>query len=85
MDIYKNKTRLPQVDSYHHCNTRKTNISYPRHKLTVIEKHRNYAGIRFYNKIPDKIKNCRSKNTYKRKVKELLINMEPFIVYYQDF
>ena len=62
-------------NQHQHCyNTRfKNNLLYPRHRLTLFENTPLYMGKRFYNKLPNYIKNEVSEDKFKILLKEFLI------------
>src|SRR5436190_23658135 len=58
----------------HHYFTRnKNNITLPNHNLQMYEKKTSYAGKRFFNHLPNSIKNVSNANKFRAQLKELLI------------
>ena len=64
----------------HQYNTRTRNVTYPIHRLTLSEKSPHYMCLKLYNKLPDNIKTIQSLEVFKRELKKLLINLEPYSV-----
>lgn len=66
----------PQVNKY---NTRLTHqIMYPTHRLQITEKTPHYMCIKLFNKLPMDIKTIVSNQKFKRELKKLLIQLEPY-------
>ncbi|XP_045471754.1 uncharacterized protein LOC123678662 [Harmonia axyridis] len=64
--------------SFHSYQTRQLNLSFPRHKLSITEKHPTYACIKYYNNLPVDIRNCQTLNLFKKKLKSFLLDLEPY-------
>lgn len=77
--FHKNRSNM-KVQSQHNYNTRTNDLNYPIHRLTLSEKSPHYMGIKFYNKLSDDIKTVPTENKFKRKVKKLLLDLEPYSV-----
>jgi hypothetical protein len=72
----KNKidNHIPQ-QSFHHYNTRKKNsVRQNQHRLKFFEKRPSYAGEKFFEFIPEQIKNEKNLIKFKKLLKEFLIN-----------
>lgn len=78
MFIYNNKSKFLTNNFDHQYNTRTTDINYPLHRLTLTEKSPHYMCIKFFNKLPVDIRIIESYNRYKQRIRELLINLEPY-------
>lgn len=58
--------------------TRNQFLHYPYHKTTILEKGCFYTGVKYFNKLPTKIKKCNNLTSFKAQTMELLINIEPY-------
>lgn len=76
--IFKHKNDYFVNSTEHSYNTRALDIMYPKHTLTLTEKSTYYRSIKFYNKLPNNLKLLESFNCFKKEVKKLLINLEPY-------
>lgn len=76
--IFKNKDRFLALNTQHEHNTRTRDITYPQHNLTLTEKGPLYMCIKLFNKIPSQCKNIVSINQFKRQVKKMMLNLEPY-------
>lgn len=77
--FYKNRDRF-NTSIQHEHNTRSYNIIYPIHRLTLLEKSAYYMCIKFFNKLPLNIKQTINERMFKKNVKQLLIELEPYSV-----
>lgn len=83
MFLFKNKEKFLQDSTEHNYNTRYVNITYPKHHLTLVEKSARYMCIKLYNKLPNYIKLINMVEQFKKEIKALLIDVEPYSP--QDF
>lgn len=74
---FKNKNQF-DTGHCHDYATRTHDLIYPQHRLTLLEKGPFYMCIKIFNKLPNNIKCCNSFNKFKKDVKNLLINLEPY-------
>lgn len=79
MFTVKNRNKFC-LQNQHEYNTRNTNILLPAHRLTLTEKNSFYRSAKFYNKLPDHIKRIHGIASFKRKLKLLLIQLEPYSI-----
>lgn len=75
---YKNKYELHEIT--HSYNTRHNNYNFPIHRLSMIENGPCYASMRFFNILPNRIKNIQNVKKYKRELFNLLLEVEPYNV-----
>lgn len=78
MFFFKNREVLFTANTDHPYNTRTLDMYYPQHRLSLTEKNPAYACIRVFNKLPQEIKSVSTLCSFKRRVKELLIDLEPY-------
>ena len=76
--IFKNKDTFLVNNIQHEYNTRTQDITYPQHNLTKTEKSPFYMCIKLYNKLPLTFKNIVSISLFKKKVKKMMVNLEPY-------
>lgn len=76
--VFKNKSHFEKYKSSHSYNTRTTDFMYPIHRLNTTEKNVTYSSLRLYNRLPDRIKAVTNFNTFKQKISQLLLNLEPY-------
>lgn len=76
--VFKNIGVYSTCSSFHSYQTRQLNLSFPRHKLSITEKHPTYACIKYYNNLPVDIRNCQTLNLFKKKLKSFLLDLEPY-------
>lgn len=62
----------------HRYNTRTLDVMYPIHHLTLSEKSPYYMCIKCYNTLPVELKDIQSQKIFKRKIKLMLIELEPY-------
>jgi len=62
---------------------RSLNVNYPQPRLAVTETCPYYMCIKLCNILPDKFKLIQSEKLFKREIKEMLINLEPYCL--KDF
>lgn len=59
--------------SYHNYNTRRNDLVLPPHNSTLYEKSPSYLCIKLYNSLPEEIKNTQNFNSFKAKIKNVLV------------
>lgn len=79
MFVFRNKEKF-QNDTDHEYNTRNLDIFYPQHRLTLTEKSPYYRCIKFYNKLPHSTRIIESQNGFKKAIRSLLIDLEPYSI-----
>lgn len=77
---YNNMKNYKKCNSVHDYHTRTSDIIYPRHKLVKSEHHPEYAAIRYYNRLPENLKTCNNLGVFKKSIKLMLVNLEPYSV-----
>lgn len=78
--VHKNMDRFSSEQHSHSYNTRfKNQLQYPIHRLKLFENTPYYMGLKFYNKLPNCVKELNI-NKFKIVVKKLLINKEYYDV-----
>lgn len=66
--------KLTRMRESHNYNTRnKINFSLPQHHLTVYEKQASYTGPKYYNILPDNLKEIWEERNFKRKLQDWLL------------
>lgn len=78
MFVFKNKDKFTIHNIPHAYETRGTNINYPVHRLTITEINPHYMCIKLYNKLNEKLKKIEKIHKFKKEIKNLLINLEPY-------
>lgn len=84
--FFKNKSMF-DLEVHHSYNTRSVNVNYPIHRLTITEKNPYYACLKLFNTLQNDLKLERNEKLFKRKVKQMLINLEPYCIrdYVRDY
>lgn len=77
MFFFKNR-HMFEHEKLHQYNTRTVSVNYPRHKLSLTEKHPSYACLKFYNLLPNDIKQISCEKLFKNRVRSLLVTTEPY-------
>jgi hypothetical protein len=54
--------------------------NFPNHRLSMMEKGPCYASIKFFNSLPNRIKNLLNLKNFKREVFKLLVEIEPYTI-----
>lgn len=75
--FFKNRNCFEVLVNHQH-NTRTCSINYPIHRLTLTERSPNYMCLRLYNKLPEKLKRINSEKRFKREIKTMLLELEPY-------
>lgn len=78
MFLFKNRDLFDLKPKEHGYFTRTSDLSYPKHRLTLTERCPHYMCLKLFNALPDKLKKCNSEKLYKVEIRKLLINMEPY-------
>lgn len=78
MFIFKHRKDFNLYTSSHQYSTRTADLNYPIHRLTLSEKAPQYMCIKLYNKLPASIKSLLSINEFKKRLKYLLVDLEPY-------
>lgn len=77
--VYKNKDTFREAMTNHQHNTRhRNNFCYPLHTSNLLEKGCYYMCLKWYNLLPRHIKEINSLQHFKRKIKNILIQLEPY-------
>lgn len=76
--LFNNKSIFKKHSQNHNYNTRTLNFDFPVHRLTLTEKGAYYMCIKCFNKLPREIKCIQINRVFKKKVRKLLINLEPY-------
>lgn len=77
--IFKHKS-LFEMEKSHEYQTRSSDAKFPSHRLTLTEKNPVYMCVKFYNSLPEDIRAIESQETYKKSLKKLLIELEPYSI-----
>lgn len=77
MFVCRNKSFFEDPNIHHH-HTRAEFLRYPTHRLQLTKKGPHYMCVKLYNKLPIEIKRSENQRTFKRDVKKLLIQLEPY-------
>lgn len=75
---FKNKNYFNEYLQTSTYNTRNFQFIYPRHHLTITEKNVNYSCIKIFNRLPQEIKDLLNLNQFKKKIYNLLVDLEPY-------
>lgn len=78
--LFKNRSRFTVHTNSHTYDTRTLDLSYPIHRLSLTEEHPSYMCLRLYNKLPVRIKALADLPTFRKEIKKLLIELEPYRV-----
>lgn len=74
LGVKLNLGNLQLLGDFHNYNTRHRNeLAVPSHNLQIYTKKPQYAGTKFFNHLPQNIKSEQNLRTFKRKLKEYLI------------
>lgn len=65
---------MPQID----YNTRNADYIYPKHRLATTEKGGFYNCLKFFNRLPKRIKTAQNFKLFKKNVFEILADVEPY-------
>lgn len=76
--FFKNKDEMIQHTTAHNYQTRTLDLHYPKHRLSLSERHPSYNCIRIYNHLPNSFRVINNFRLFKKKVKEMLISLEPY-------
>lgn len=77
--VYNNREVFKYALIDHQYNTRnKDNYCYPIHKSTMLEKGCYYKCLQWYNCLPRHIKEIKTIHLFKKTVKKILIDFEPY-------
>lgn len=72
--VRKNLPKFKTLGSCHNYNTRnRKKITFMNHNLKFLEKKPSYAGIRYYNLLPEKIVNITDEKKFKRELKNYML------------
>lgn len=77
--VFKNKKYFEHKTTSKY-NTRTTELKYPRHRLTLTERNSEYCCIKFFNKLPPKMREETTLIGFKRQIFQLLLRLEPYSV-----
>lgn len=77
---YKASFNIKQQECY---STRSMDVTYPAHRLTLTEKCPHYMCLKLFNALPDKLKKIEAQKIFKKEIKKMLVNLEPYSV--RDF
>lgn len=77
--VHKNKNSFKKQEDYHNYFTRdRKKYEIQKHSHTFFERSPRYAGIQYYNMLPEDIKLTASIVKFKNKLKKILINNTPY-------
>lgn len=81
----KNHQAEFNISNFDHThNTRhKNNYAFPKHRLAITEKGPFYSAIKFFNLLPNSLKDITSSKVFKKQAFQYICNMEPYSV--QEF
>ena len=77
MFLYNNKHFFQPLNSQHY-NTRTEYLKYPKHHLQLTQNSPEYMCVKLFNKLPVRTRRIESRVVFKREVRTLLINLEPY-------
>ena len=80
MFFFKNKGKFSDFIPQDHYATRTLNYNLPVHRLTLTEKLPTYACITFFNKLPASLKKEYRYKSFKQKLLNLLVEIEPYSI-----
>lgn len=75
--LFKNKKDFEDSVVHSH-DTRTLDLTYPKHRLTMSEKCAHYMCIKLYNTLPTRLRIEENFCVFKRQVKQLLVELEPY-------
>lgn len=84
--MFKHREFFEACFYQHGYDTRREQYKYPIHRLSLTEKGAHYCCIKFFNKLPQRIRLLSDIKVYKREIKRLLMEIEPYTVReYSDY
>lgn len=78
--LYKHKEIVRDYRFTHNYGTRHSNYVYPQHRLTLSERTLLYAGIKFFNRLPEQLKGIECIYKFKGALFNYLNDIEPYNV-----
>lgn len=81
MLVRENLSEIPKIGDAHRYPTRHGGyLRCPSHRLALTESGVMHAGIKFYNKLPEEIKNSETRLSFKSALKHFLLEGEFYSV-----
>lgn len=78
--LFKNKQLFDVHRIEHEYDTRSIGYKMPNHRLTLSERNAGYSCVKFFNKLPNILKEENSFKLFKSKTFQFLLNIEPYSV-----
>ena len=78
MFVHRNRNLFEPGNSSQY-NTRTNHLRYPTHRLQLTERSPEYMCVKCYNKLPTRIKRIEGQRAFKREVRNMLIQLEPYV------
>uniref|UniRef100_A0A6P7H986 Uncharacterized protein LOC114347744 n=1 Tax=Diabrotica virgifera virgifera TaxID=50390 RepID=A0A6P7H986_DIAVI len=79
--LFKNRDRFTHSEPKHSIPTRYVGLNFPIHRLVATERGPTYSCIKFFNKLPVRIKLQQNFNIFRTEIKSILLDLEPYSVY----
>lgn len=71
--VKRNLHLFKTTSSYHNYSTRRNDLVLPLHNSMLYEKSPSYSCIKLYNSLPEELKNSQNFNSFKSKIKKILV------------
>lgn len=75
--LYKNRSLFESYENDRYP-VRFMNIQYPKHHLTLTEKHPDYMCRKLFNKLPSRLKGFGPYKDYVKNIRKFLLELEPY-------
>lgn len=81
MFLFKNRDYFSSNLPSHSHNNRNCLYVYPVHRLTVTERGAKYSCMKYYNKLPPRIRQIDQQNRFKKELHKFLLDLEPYTIH----
>ena len=78
--LFKNRDKFLNYEINHTYNTRSDAYNIPVHRMALSEKNVLYSCVKFFNRLPKRIRSVKTLREFKNAVFQLLLDREPYTV-----